>query len=105
MIKTDNVYDVLINDKTSKAELLEGLRSKSEQFLSKNYCCVVIRNTDYDGLEFIINDRRNFEDKANYYDNAYTDKLVLKTCNKISILGYTFADSIEQLITWINHFN
>ena len=105
MRKLDNVYGVLTHDKISKVDLLEGLRSKSEQFLSKNYCCVVIKNIEYEGLEFIINDRRNFEDKANYYDNAYTDDLVLKTCNKISISGYAFADEMEQLVTYMNHFN
>lgn len=61
------------------------------------YVAVVVTNNCKEP-EIIINPNSNFEEKLNYYKNAYSEDLTLKTFNKIKIIKYSSGNSIEELI-------
>lgn len=62
-----------------------------------NYIGVKVKHEDSEGAEIIINPSENFKDKLEYYKNAYNEDLVLKNCNKIRIIGFTYGDSFESI--------
>lgn len=62
-----------------------------------NYIGVKVKHEDSAGAEVIINPSVNFKDKLEYYKNAYNEDLVLKKCNKIRIIGFTYGDSFESI--------
>ena len=70
------------DDITNKDVLLDVLRKSDPKY---QYCGVAIANTDFPTEEIIINPRINFAGKADYYERAYNDCLVLNTCDKIRI--------------------
>ena len=45
----------------------------------------------------IINPKENFISKMEYYQKAYNDDLTLKNFNGIRIIGFTFANSYEDI--------
>ena len=47
--------------------------------------------------EVIINEYPNFDSKLEYYQNAYSDNLSLKTCGDIKIVGFTYGNSFDQI--------
>lgn len=47
--------------------------------------------------EVIINNSFNFEDKLEYYKNAYNEDLTLKANTDIKIVDYTFGNSFAEL--------
>jgi hypothetical protein len=47
--------------------------------------------------EIIINSVYNLDKKLEYYKTAYNDDLTHKFSKGISISGYTFADSFEEI--------
>ena len=47
--------------------------------------------------EIIINDWENLEQKMEYIDKAYTDDLVLKTCEDISIKDFCHALTFDEI--------
>lgn len=63
----------------------------------KKYIGVAIANTGMDGIEIIINGKENFLEKLEYYVNAYTDNLTLKTYDGIKIVNFAAADTFEEL--------
>lgn len=50
-----------------------------------------------DNPEIIINGRENFENKLNYYKNAYNEELALKNVPTIKIVGFTYANTFEDI--------
>ena len=82
-------------DNTDNATiLLDYLRNPGDD---DNFCVVTIENTDFPDTELIINRRKNFEDKADYYERAYDDNLVLRSCDKIRISSVLFLDDLSNL--------
>lgn len=62
------------------------------------YFGVCIKNDLNDQTEVIINTVHNMATgKLDYYLNAYTDKLELKTQPKIRITGFTYGDSFDDI--------
>lgn len=81
-------------DSTNKKVLLEALRNADPYY---QYCSVEIANTDFPEEELIINPRDNFIGKADYYEKAYTNELILKNCDKIRISSFQLTESIEEV--------
>lgn len=61
------------------------------------YVAVKIHTRGSEGEEVIINPKENFISKMEYYQKAYNDDLTLKSFNGIRIVGFTFADSYEDV--------
>lgn len=61
------------------------------------YVAVVISTRGNDGNEIIINPAENFDKKLEYYKNAYTDDLVLKSYDGIKIVGFTYGNSFVTM--------
>lgn len=47
--------------------------------------------------EIIINHKESFDNKLEYYKKAYTDNLVLKSYDGISIKGIAFGNSFKEI--------
>ena len=47
--------------------------------------------------EIIINRLAGIRDKLEYYKNAYDENLCLKTNSQVQIVGYDFADFVDEL--------
>lgn len=47
--------------------------------------------------EVIINPKENFDIKLAYYKNAYSDVLDLKNVDGISIVGFTYGNSFDEI--------
>lgn len=70
------------------------------------YIGVKIETKGYEKEEVIINPRENFEDKLEYYTQAYNDDLTLKNApHKIRIIGFTFANTYEEIEGDLVHKN
>lgn len=64
----------------------------------KKYVGVRVRMYGFEEDEIIINPNKNFDEKLNYYKNAYNEDLTLKNApDKIKIVGFTFGDTFEEL--------
>lgn len=86
---------------------LQDLRecfSTAEMKPSK-YIGIEITTEGSRGSEVIINPTVNFENKLSYYEKAYTDDLVLKSFNGISITGFAFGDSYGEIQTILDYNN
>ena len=66
-----------------------------------NYIGVCVKTEGYDEPEIIINPKKNFKDKLNYYKNAYNNDLVLNTYSGVSIIGCEFGDSVDEVADWL----
>ena len=64
---------------------------------SAKFIGVKIRTEGNKEDEIIINPNANFENKLAYYKNAYTDDLVLKSFNGISIIGFTYGNCFDDI--------
>lgn len=69
---------------------------ESEWAKSSNWVCVVVKLPNGQE-EFIINGHTNFEDKLEYYQNAYNEDLTLKANPKIMIVDYTFGNTFSEI--------
>lgn len=79
---------------------LENLRLSVKGALENKakYLGVAVRNEMTEQTEIIINTTSNMlRGKLDYYLSAYNDDLTLKTNNKIRIVGFTFADSANDI--------
>lgn len=65
------------------------------------FVAIEIENSDYKKSEIIINPRENFEDKFEYYLQAYDENLVLKNCSKIRIVNVIFSNNLEDIFSKI----
>lgn len=62
------------------------------------YVGVAVRNEMIEQTEIIINTTSNMlRGKLDYYLSAYNNDLTLKTNNKIRIVGFTFADTANDI--------
>ena len=64
------------------------------------FVAIEVENSDYKNYkksEIIINPRENFEDKFEYYLQAYDENLVLKNCSKIRIVDVIFSNNLEDI--------
>lgn len=61
------------------------------------YIGIAIRLKGTDKKEIIINPAENFDLKLGYYKQAYDENLNLKNVDGISILGFTYGDSFEDI--------
>lgn len=61
------------------------------------YIGVIVETEGHEGPEIIINPLENFDKKLEYYKNAYTDNMVLKTYSGIRITAIQYANTFEQL--------
>lgn len=48
--------------------------------------------------EVILNRTENFESKLAYYKNAYNDDLTLKANTNIKIVGFTHANTANEIV-------
>lgn len=62
------------------------------------YVGIKIATIGLEKEEVIINSFENFDDKLNYYRNAYNDDLSLKSDpEKVKIVGFTYSNSFNQI--------
>ena len=79
--------------KLSKNDLRECF--ETAQRLGYEFVAVKIDMQGFEHPEIVINRKGNFEDKMNYYDNAYDDNLILKTCKDIEIRQITATNELS----------
>ncbi len=72
---------------TRKEELIKTIENAIE--CNHRYIGVEVRDSRLRESEIIINPRRNFKDKLEYYKKAYDDDLKLKACSDISIVSFS----------------
>lgn len=65
------------------------------------YLVVVVKNTDHRNAEVIINMLENYDKKAEYYEKAYNDALVLNSFTGIKIADYAGMNSLGELVEWL----
>lgn len=85
---------------TKKELLMKNMECCIE---NKLYSALLIENVNMPKPEVIINDWSSLYQKMEYIDKAYTDDLVLKSCDDIRIIdfcqGMTFEE-IEVKLIW-----
>lgn len=86
-----------------RRERLEKCFANAEK-LRYTYVAVAIDIQGNTQAEIIINHKDNFEAKLSYYRNAYDDNLILKQDNRIRIVGFTMADTFEQIEEDLAHW-
>ncbi len=69
-------------------------RAKNE---GSEYIAVQIYTKGNVKPELIINQKECFDKKLEYYRKAYTDKLVLKTYEGISIKGIAYGNNLSDI--------
>ena len=62
-----------------------------------NYLGVKVQLEDRSYSEVIINERRNFDFKWDYYTKAYNEDLIHKHNEKIKIIGFTYGNTFEDI--------
>jgi hypothetical protein len=77
-------------------ELLEGFFEAAKD-QNAAFFGVKIRMEGFPDPEIIIKPRSNFKAKLKYYKEAYNKNLVLKSFRGISIEGFCFGDSFEEI--------
>lgn len=65
--------------------------------LACNYVAIVVKMDGFPSNEIIINKCENFESKLDYYKCAYNKDLTHKFSKGISIVGFTFGDTFEEI--------
>lgn len=58
-----------------------------------------------DKPEIIINPSENIKFKLDYYRNAYNDNLVLKNCDRIRIVAFTYGNSLDEIKEKLSSMN
>lgn len=61
------------------------------------YVAVKIDMQGYNVPEIVINSRENFDAKLDYFRKAYDENLVFKNYPSIRIIGFTMADTFEDI--------
>lgn len=62
-----------------------------------NYLGIKVQLEEKSYSEVIINERRNFEFKWDYYTKAYNENLTHKHNEKIKIIGFTYGNTFEDI--------
>lgn len=62
-----------------------------------NYFGIKVQLEEKSYSEVIINERRNFEFKWDYYTKAYNEDLTHKHNEKIKIIGFTYGNTFEDI--------
>lgn len=99
MLKDNNKIEFIsFNNKNQKhsMEELDRCFNYAIQYDSK-YIGVKIQVCDNPDPEIIINTRKNFASKLEYYKKAYNDDLTLKANKDIKIVGFYHCDDFELL--------
>lgn len=61
------------------------------------YIAVVLSMEGYEGYEYIINPKENFDTKLAYYQSTYDNELKHKFANDIRIVDIYYGDSFELI--------
>lgn len=80
---------------TRKEELIKTIENAIE--CNHRYIGIEVRDSRLKESEIIINPRRNFKEKLEYYKKAYDDDLKLKACSDISIVSFSSAHAYFRL--------
>lgn len=70
---------------------------------SDKFIVVVILTRGNNAPEYIINPNENLQNKKEYYDNAYDENMVLKTCDGIKIID-VFSGELDNIKKAIENF-
>lgn len=70
---------------------------------SDKFIVVVILTQSNNAPEYIINPNANFQNKKEYYDNAYDENMVLKTYDGIKIID-AFSGELSNIKKAIENF-
>lgn len=70
---------------------------------SDKFIVVVILTRGNNAPEYIINPNANFQNKKEYYDNAYDENMVLKTYDGIKIID-AFSGELSNIKKAIENF-
>lgn len=70
---------------------------------SDKFIVVVILTRGNNAPEYIINPNENFQNKKEYYDNAYDENMVLKTYDGIKIID-AFSGELSNIKKAIENF-
>ena len=81
--------------KLSKNDLKKCFETAEK--IGYEFVAVKIDMQGFEHPEIVINRKGNYEDKMNYYENAYDENLILKAYNGIRIIGFVAADTFEDL--------
>lgn len=90
----ENIWYFNKDNNTNKQILLNVLRNP----FARKYCEIMIESRDLPDVERIVNEKSNFESKANYYERAYNDSLVLNSCSDIRIVAVHMIDSLSKVV-------
>ena len=63
----------------------------------KKYVGIKVQMQGFPKAEIIINENENFDSKFEYYKKAYNEDLTLKAFSGIKIIGFTYADSFQEI--------
>lgn len=80
---------------TRKEELIKTIENAIG--CNHRYIGIEVRDSRLKESEIIINPRRNFKAKLEYYKKAYDDDLKLKACSDISIVSFSSTHSYFRL--------
>lgn len=81
-------------------DLEECFRNAKED--DANWIVIAVKSAFTPATEFIINPKQNFDNKLEYYKKAYTEDLTLKTNGWIQIVGFAYADTLQEIeFGWI----
>ena len=94
MDKDKNCWYFTKDNNTNKKVLLSVLRNP----FARKYCEIMIESKDLPDVERIINEKTNYQSKADYYERAYNDNLVLNSCSDIRITAVHMIDSLAKVI-------
>ena len=65
----------------------------------QSYFAMLVENASMPKSEVIINDWSNLYQKMEYIDKAYTDDLILKSCDDIKIKDFCQGMTFEEIET------
>ena len=94
MDKDKNCWYFTKDNNTNKKVLLSVLSNP----FARKYCEIMIESKDLPDVERIINEKTNYQSKADYYERAYNDNLVLNSCSDIRITAVHMIDSLAKVI-------
>ena len=90
----DSCWQFTKENDTNKKVLLSVLRNP----FARKYCEIMIESKDLPDVERIINEKSNYIAKAEYYERAYNDNLVLNSCSDIRISSVRMIDSLRDVL-------
>ena len=82
-------------------DLMISFKSAIEE--GATYFCILVKLPNQEKPELIINQNPSFLMKSHYYISAYTKDLYLKVNPAVSILDWTYGDSVAHMLDYLKY--